>query len=100
MYTVYYTIYNVHTSKRYDIPLVTALLGAIHKRRLQDFVYFQPPPLSEGFRIEPTPPPGQLASACIRQNLYCVVSFLRDSAHLISHFLRDSAHLISHFLDE
>ena len=26
-----------------DIPLVTALLGAIHKRRPQYFAYFQPP---------------------------------------------------------
>ena len=23
----------------------------------------------------------------IRQNLYCIVNFLRDSGHLISHFL-------------
>ena len=60
--------------------------GAIHKRRLQNFANFWPPsPLSASVCIEPTSLPR--ASASVRQNLYCVVNFLRDFGHLISHFL-------------
>ena len=82
----HHTPYILCIPSNLDIPLITTLLGAIHKRRPQDFAYFQPP-LSAGVRIEPTPPPWHLASASIKKNLYCVVISLRYSGHLISHFL-------------
>ena len=39
----HHTPYILCIPSNLDIPLVTTLLGAIHKRRPQDFAYFQPP---------------------------------------------------------
>ena len=70
-------------------------LGAIHKIRPQDKDFANFDTLSHPLRCPQVSgfsllPPGRLASASIRQHLYCVVNFLRKSGHLI----------ILHFLDE